>query len=90
MRKKNLISNCSNENIKKTDCIMNFVASKMNCIVEWEKSYFNKNVTLCKSKEDLKLYFTLRKNIYKGFYNKGLNYLLLINSLNFVNYFHYF
>ena len=70
MSRKKIISNCTTDwRNQRFKCVMNFIISKMNCTIKWKKSYYStKDVPICQTKEDLKLYFNIKHNIYKADY----------------------
>ena len=53
-------------------CIQKFIAEQMDCKTPWEGHFSNKSRD-CSSIEELKNYFDLRLDIYRGHYNKELN-----------------
>ena len=72
MKKKLSVFNCTDTQMKRYDCIMNFIASKMNCSILLEKIYFPKNYPLCTTQEDLQSYYKIRLKIYQGLFDKEL------------------
>ena len=66
MKKKTYLSDCNDdEEQPEYDCIMKFIATKMNCtIVLAEKKFYPDDFPLCKTKYELKLYAKVRKNVY--------------------------
>ena len=72
MKKKVSVFNCTDTQLKRYDCIMNFIASKMNCSIDLEKNYFPKNYSLCTTKEDLQSYYNIRLKIYQGLFDEEL------------------
>ena len=72
MKKKVSVFNCTDIQLKRYDCIMKFIASKMNCSIELEKTYFPKNYPLCSTQEDLKSYYNIRLKIYQGLFDEEL------------------
>ena len=72
MKKKLSVFNCTDTQMKRYDCIMNFIASKMNCSILLEKTYFPKNYPLCTTQEDLQSYYNIRLKIYQGLFDKEL------------------
>ena len=76
MKKKTYLSDCNDdEEQPEYDCIMKFIATKMNCtIVLAEKKFYPDDFPLCKTKYELKLYAKVRKNVYNGNYSKELEH----------------
>ena len=54
-------------------CIQKFIRSKMDCKTHWDGNDSNTTQRNCSSTEDLKEYFDLRLDIYKGKYKKELD-----------------
>ena len=52
-------------------CIQNFIESKMNCTTPWNRNISNTS-RICTSNEELKHYFDLSLDIYRGKYKKEL------------------
>ena len=69
---KRKVSNCKPEKSQKYECIMKFIASRMNCSIELEKSYFPEDYPLCQSNEELKSYMDLKLSIYQHLYDDQL------------------
>lgn len=86
------VTDCNPKNdMRKAECMKNFIASKMNCSTPWEENRANKRN--CESVEDLQTYINLRLNIYSGKYDKELQDCLLLScerrqwkTQKFVNY----
>ena len=76
MKKKTYLRDCTDDKKQaEYDCIMKFIASKMNCtIVLAEKKFYPDNYPLCKTKYELRLYAKIRKNVYNGNYSKELKH----------------
>ena len=72
MKKKVSVFNCTDIQLKRYDCIMNFIASKMNCSIELERKYFPKEYPLCSTQEDLQSYYSIRLKIYQGLFDEEL------------------
>ena len=72
MKKKVSVFNCTDTQMKRIDCIMNFIASKMNCSILLEKTYFPKNYPLCTTQKDLQSYYNIRLRIYQGLFDEEL------------------
>ena len=68
MIKKKLVSDCiTNKQPKgQFDCVMEFIASKMNCSMNFTNEFYPANLNLCQSKEDLKRYIDIKIDIYKA------------------------
>ena len=73
---KKKVINCKPQKSQKYECIMNFIASQMNCSIELEKSYFPEDYPLCQSKEELKSYLDLKLSIYQHHYDDKLQQCL--------------
>ena len=73
MTSRRKIKDCVNKpnSIQSQTCIQKFISNKMQCITPWEGN-FSKRSRNCSSKEDLKNYFDLRMDIYKGKYEEEL------------------
>ena len=79
MKKKKILQDCRNDDKNQIvqgefDCIMEFIASKMQCKNELEKYYYPEHYPSCQSKEDLKFYFETRIKIYNGSYDNELKH----------------
>ena len=76
MREKVSVSNCSHTLVKRYDCIMRFIATKMKCQPNWEKKFYdtNEQLQICHSIEDLKEYFKIKLDIYRGIYDSELEH----------------
>ena len=53
-------------------CNQKFIGSKMDCKTPWDGNFSN-NTRNCSSNEDLKKYFDLRLDMYRGKYKKELD-----------------
>ena len=69
MKEKVSVSNCSQTLVKRYECILKFIATKMKCQPNWEKKYYetNKQLQKCHSIDDLKEYFKIKFDIYIPF-----------------------
>ena len=70
------VKDCSNKNTSYHNlqsCIQKFIRGKMDCQTPWDGNDSNIAQRNCSSTEDLKKYFDLRLDIYRGKYKKELD-----------------
>ena len=86
------VKDCSDRNTSYHNlqsCIQKFIRSKMDCETPWDGNDSNTTQRNCSSTEDLKKYFDLRLDIYRGEYRKELDECLIPNCFeNHWNYKH--
>ena len=70
------INNCIEDPKEQFGCIMNFIASKMNCSIPWERQFYSQKLALCESKEELQNYIKLKLDIYNLTYDRELSQCL--------------
>ena len=76
------VKDCSDRNTSDHNmqsCIQKFIRSKMDCKTPWDGNDSNTTQRNCSSTEDLKKYFDLRLDIYRGKYKKELDKCLIPN-----------
>ena len=76
------VKDCSDRNTSYHNlqsCIQKFIRSKMDCETPWDGNDSNTTQRNCSSTEDLKKYFDLRLDIYRGKYKKELDECLIPN-----------
>ena len=80
MTSRRKIKDCLDEtsSLQRQSCIQKFISSKIDCKTPWEGIFSNASRN-CSSNEDLKKYFDLRLDIYRGRYKEELSSCLKPN-----------
>ena len=76
------VKDCSDRNTSYHNlqsCIQKFIRSKMDCETPWDGNDSNTTQRNCSSTEDLKKYFDLRLDIYRGKHKKELEKCFIPN-----------